>query len=60
MERSTVSLGPVRLRAVAERYGADHLIAPIDVPFIDGVPGERLYANDAFAVYRLSADRAAR
>jgi hypothetical protein len=60
MERSTVSLGAARLRAVAERYGADHLIAPVDAPFIDDVPGERLYANDAYAVYRLSADRAAR
>jgi hypothetical protein len=60
MERSTVSLGPARLRAVAARYGADHLIVPVDAPFIDDVPGERLYANDAYAVYRLSADRAAR
>jgi len=60
MERSTVSLGPDRLRSVAARYGADHLIAPVDAPFIDDVPGERLYANQAYAVYRLTAVPAAR
>lgn len=54
MERSTASLGSDRLRAVATRYGADHLIVPIDAPLIEAIPGERLYANSGYAVYRLT------
>jgi hypothetical protein len=54
MERSTVSLGPDRLREVAERYAADHVIVPLDAPLIETIPGERLHANESYAVYRLS------
>lgn len=54
MERSTASLGPERLQEVAERYGADHAIVPLDVPLIESIPGERLHANGSYAVYRLS------
>lgn len=53
LERSTVSLGPDRLREVAERYGADHAIVPLDAPRIESIPGERLYDNGTYAVYRL-------
>ncbi|MFM7245268.1 MAG: DUF6798 domain-containing protein, partial [Planctomycetaceae bacterium] len=54
MERSTASLGPERLREVAERYGADHAIVPLDAPLVDAIPGERLHANGTYAVYRLT------
>jgi hypothetical protein len=54
MERSTASLGPERLREVAERYAADHLIVPVDAPLVEAIPGERLHANGAYAVYRLA------
>jgi len=54
MERSTASLGPERLKQIAERYGADHLIVPIDAPLVEAIPGEWLYANGTYAVYRLS------
>ena len=60
MERSTATLGPERLQAVAERYGADHLIAPLDAPLVDAIPGERLHANSVYAVYRLTPPRADR
>ncbi|MFM7185544.1 MAG: DUF6798 domain-containing protein [Planctomycetota bacterium] len=53
LERSTVSLGPDRLREVAERYGADHAIVPLDAPRIEAMPGERLHDNGTYAVYRL-------
>jgi len=53
LERSTVSLGPDRLREVAERYGADHAIVPLDAPRIESMPGERLHDNGTYAVYRL-------
>lgn len=55
MERSTVSLGPQRLREVAERYAADHVIVPLDAPLIETIPGEPLHANDVYAVYRLAS-----
>lgn len=54
MERSTVSLGPERLRDVAKRYAADHVIVPLDAPLIDTIPGERLHANGTYAVFRLA------
>ena len=57
MERSTVSLGPDRVREVITRYGADHAIVPLDAPLLESVPGERLHANAAYAVYRLVGDR---
>ncbi len=60
MERSTVSLGPDRVREVTTRYGADHAIVPVDAPLFDSIPGERLYANSAYAVYRLARDQAAK
>ncbi|MFM8734261.1 MAG: DUF6798 domain-containing protein [Pirellulales bacterium] len=55
LERSTASLGPDRVRACADRYGADHAVVPLDAPLLEGFPGRRLFANDAFAVYRLDA-----
>jgi hypothetical protein len=58
MERSTVSLGPDRLRDVATRYGADHAVVPLDAPLIESIPGKRLHANSAYAVYRLPVDQA--
>jgi hypothetical protein len=54
MERSTVSLGPERVREVARRYAADHAIVPLDAPRIDETPGERLHDNGVYAVYRLA------
>jgi hypothetical protein len=56
MERSTISLGPDRLRDVAMRYGADHAIVPLDAPLVESFPGERLHANGTYAVYRLAGD----
>jgi hypothetical protein len=58
MERSTVSLGPDRLRDVATRYGADHAVVPLDAPLIESMSGKRLHANSAYAVYRLPVDQA--
>jgi hypothetical protein len=55
MERSTAALGFERLRAVADRYGADHAIVPADLPALAELPCERLYANRGYAVYRLVA-----
>lgn len=54
MERSTAALGAERMRDVADRYGADHAIVPLDVDGIDSLPFERLHANNAYAVYRLA------
>ncbi|MGI9177971.1 MAG: DUF6798 domain-containing protein, partial [Pirellulales bacterium] len=54
MEKSTVSLGVGRLLAAATRYEADHVIVPLDAPLIETLPGERLYANEGYAVYRLT------
>jgi hypothetical protein len=54
MERSTAALGPERVRLAAERYGADHMIVPLDSPRLGEMPGERLYANGVYAVYRLA------
>ncbi len=53
LERSTASLGAERLRAVAVRYGADHVILPLDPPLVEAIPGERLHSNGVYAVYRL-------
>jgi len=58
MERSTVSLGPERVREVARRYTADHAIVPLDAPGIDSIPGERLHDNGTYAVYRLTVTAA--
>ena len=54
MERSTAALGAARMRDVADRYGADHAIVPLDVAGLDALPFERLHANRAYAVYRLA------
>jgi len=54
MERSTAALGPERVRLAAERYGADHMIVPLDSPRLAELPGERLHANGVYAVYRLA------
>jgi hypothetical protein len=55
MERSTAALGPERVRLVAERYGADHAIVPLDSPRLAEMPGRRIHANRVYAVYRLDA-----
>jgi hypothetical protein len=54
MERSTAALGAARMRDVADRYGADHAIVPLDVAGLDTLPFERLHANGRYAVYRLA------
>lgn len=54
MEGSTAALGAARMRDVADRYGADHAIVPLDVTGLDALPFERLYANSGYAVYRLA------
>jgi hypothetical protein len=54
MERSTAALGAGRMRDVADRYGADHAIVPLDVAGLDTLPFERLHANGRYAVYRLA------
>jgi len=53
MEQSTVALGPERVRLAADRYGATHAIMPLDAPRLVEMPGERLYDNGVYAVYRL-------
>ena len=58
MEQATVALGPERVRLVAERYGATHAIVPLDAPRLAEMPGERLYDNGIYAVYRLDAPSA--
>jgi len=54
MARSTAALGAARMRDVADRYGADHAIVPLDVTGLDTLPFERLHANQGYAVYRLA------
>lgn len=58
-ERSTVALGADRVRECMRLYGADHAIVPVDVPFLESIPGKRLHANEQYAVYRLVAEPAA-
>ena len=53
MEQSTAALGPERVRTVADRYGATHAIVPLDAPRLAEMPGERMYDNGIYAVYRL-------
>ena len=56
LERSTAALGEQRVREVAERYGADHIVVPQKVIESLGEPlpnAEKLHANDGYAVYRL-------
>jgi hypothetical protein len=53
LERSTAVIGAGRMRQLAETYGADHAIVPLDLRCVADLPFERLHANDAFAVYRL-------
>ena len=55
MERSTAALGPDRIRVVADRYAADHMVVPLDSPRLAEMPGERLHANGVYAVYRFAA-----
>lgn len=54
MERSTAALGADRMRDMADRYGADHAIVPLDVAGVASFPFPRLYANRGYAVYRLA------
>ncbi len=56
LERSTAALGEERVREVAERYGADHIVVPQKLIESLGEPlpnAEKLHANDGYAVYRL-------
>lgn len=52
-ERSTAALGSDRMREVADRYGADHAIVPLDVDGVDALPFRRLHANERYAVLEL-------
>lgn len=60
MERSTAALGPDRVGEMAARYGADHVIVPLDTAIPVTVPGDRLYENGTYAVYRLTNGIASR
>jgi hypothetical protein len=59
LDRSTALLGAGRMQEVADRYAADYAIVPVDVPTLDTLPYERVYANEGYAVYRLKAVRPA-
>jgi hypothetical protein len=48
----TVSSPGERVPRLAERYGADHIVVPLDSPRLAEVPGERLHANAVYVVYR--------
>jgi len=52
---STADLGENRLRAAARKYGADHIIVPVNrtVPF--PLPGEPLHVSGGYAVHRLES-----
>ncbi len=52
---STADLGAERLRAAAKKYGADHIIVPVNkvVPF--PLPGEPLHVAGGYAVHRLES-----
>lgn len=54
LERSTVTLGEDRMRAVAKQYGATHAIVPLDAPGIDDISLPRLHANDRYVVFEVS------
>jgi hypothetical protein len=54
LERSTAVFGPDRVLAVAKRYEADYCIVPLDTEKSVGkLPFERVFANDAYAVYKV-------
>jgi len=53
LERSTATLGESRLKEVAKRYGATHVIVPLDAPDIDDVTLPRLHANSRYAVFEI-------
>lgn len=62
LERSTAALGFEQMHRVAQRYGANYAILPLDVLASPGFPPggkglwTQLYANDGYAVYRLNSD----
>ena len=56
LERSTAALGAERMQLVANRYGATHAIVPLDLPGLDGLPFERVYAGRSYAVLRLTPE----
>jgi hypothetical protein len=57
LAKSTVELGEDRLRAVANKYAANHIVAPLKVFEEFEFPAntlERLYENDRYGVYRIT------
>jgi len=50
---STAALGPDRLLAAAGKYGADHIIVPVNALELFPLPGEPLHVAGGYAVYRL-------
>ena len=60
MEQSTLALGAERLRLVADRYGAEFAIVPVDLlnaagPDGSPPPWRPVHLNDGYAVLRLEA-----
>jgi hypothetical protein len=53
LESSPAAFGLDRLREVADRYGADHAIVPLDTCGLDTLPFPRPYRNAAYMVLRL-------
>ena len=50
---STAALGPDRLLAAAGKYGADHIIVPVNALEPFPLPGEPLHVAGGYAVHRL-------
>ena len=50
---STAALGPDRLLAAAGKYGADHIIVPVNALEPFPLPGEPLHVVGGYAVHRL-------
>ncbi len=47
---SLADAGPARLRALADKYGADYLVTQIGGEFL---PLKKVYWNDAFVIYKM-------
>lgn len=55
MERSTAALGAVRMREVADRYGAGFAIVPADIVGLADLPFPVLHRNTGYVVLDLNA-----